>query len=86
MYEAANDVQSIGDTRGACMVNRYGKRRSQSPTVKRGVVLLNGVSAENTGSVEETAQNGLNPIQIAKSTDEVNFFSDGSGSHFCSLD
>jgi len=68
------------------MVNRYGKRRSQSPTVKRGVVLLNGISAENTGSVEETTQNGLNPIQIAKSTDEVDFFSNGGGSHLRSLD
>jgi hypothetical protein len=63
------------------MVNWYGNWRSQSPTIKRGIVLLDRVSADPTGSEEEKIQKGLRPTWLSQSANKINFFADGGGSH-----
>jgi hypothetical protein len=68
------------------MVNWYGKWRSQSPTIKRGIILLDRVSADPTGPVEERIQKGLSPTRLSQSANEINVVADGGGRHLCSLD
>jgi hypothetical protein len=85
LYEATDDIQPIGDSGDACVVNRYGQRRSQSPTILRGIVFLDRGSADYTGSIEETIQKHLEPSRFLKSPDEIDFFSDGRGRDLCSL-